>query len=514
MTSSGRALLGALFGAILTLLVHPTSRAYMTSLVRNPGEGGLDRFLDDTSGVLAPPTNLYQASLWLQLAAERQLTADSQLTSNELRTIIGIARSAGRREPDNAYWPQMEAVFRSAAHQPDAARAWERASRCASWNDYQSRRLMLDRDALASWTGSPQGWQLAYLYDQRSEAAANLIEKFAAASLTASDLASKSGVTQRMITLRNGALLRNGSQSIKVGMHGASIVELASYPSEFALTASPKRLWLAETKLINVLRERGLPDEAHFAEESFRTNDAWRALTQDEETDANFRNLTLTSLICAALPGATMALAIVGLGVWLLGWIIDRTTGLSMRFGRIPALLCSTGVAFLVYAVTSYPLGALATGLCFTFVVVGPRYGRTTRSVELGPLFSLCIGVVTFAFAVTLGAYIVGGSTLAKALLPSTTVPPEYYGSSSLFVGLSAIVFGLVFLISPLWAVAQRLGTPYVLSEGLKKIGGSLGLGCLLAAVVSAPVMIYLDRDNQDTLTKIVTNEPLYYFLR
>jgi hypothetical protein len=90
---------------------------------------------------------------------------------------------------------------------------------------------------------------------------------------------------------------------------------------------------------------------------------------------------------------------------------------------------------------------------------------------------------------------------------------PELYGGSSLFVGLSAIIFGVLFLMAPMWALVQRLGTPFVLGLALKRFGLVLGFGGLLATATLTPVAWWADLRLAGTLAKIVGNEPVYYLL-
>ena len=50
-----------------------------------------------------------------------------------------IARDAGALEPDNVFWPWMEAAFEFAGRRDDAAlRAFQRAAKCTRYQDYSA----------------------------------------------------------------------------------------------------------------------------------------------------------------------------------------------------------------------------------------------------------------------------------------------------------------------------------------------------------------------------------------
>ncbi len=514
MTPLGRALIGAALGAVATLLVHPLSRPFLATPLGRSNVQRLESCLDFSQRKIDAPTNLFGASLWLQVAAER-VGAGPKLTDAEVSNVVDIAKAAEAKEPSNAYWFQMDAVLNDlAGKSKESMDAWRRGARCTAWNDFQTRRLLQARDRIAKNSGSPQAWQLGYVYFARSDAAARLIERYAQTVLENTTTETQDGIQTRFATLRNGALLRNGSQSMTVGLRGADIVELSTYPSKMTKTPSPKRLWVAETKFISDLQKDGLANESRLAQDAFKANDAWRAMTQRVSYEENVRTLSVASLATSAAPGIILGIAAMGFAIWFLGWAVDRFAGMSTKFGIVPALISSLVVGMIVYFITAYPIAAISTALCFLFIVVGPKHGRTTKVVDLGPLFTFCIVILATAFLLTLALHFSGTTTAALAVLPEAGVPPEYYGGSSLFVGLSAIIFGLLFLMAPFWAVAQRLPTPYVLSMGLKRFGAILGFGCLFLSAIIGPLMIYADGQITEEMSKIVGNEPIYYLLQ
>jgi hypothetical protein len=91
-------------------------------------------------------------------------------------------------------------------------------------------------------------------------------------------------------------------------------------------------------------------------------------------------------------------------------------------------------------------------------------------------------------------------------------VPHEYFGGSGVLLGLSIIVLGLLLLMAPMFAIALRVGTAFVLFTSLRKLGAFLAYTALGIIVVGTPICMYFDRANSNTLEQTVSNEPLHYF--
>ena len=248
MTPAQRAWLGAALGAILTLALHPLSRPYITSVFVLRAPPGL-RFRDEPTTanghqpdlldsplpqayppVLFRPQNRFDASVWLQVAAEK-LIHHVRFQPDEIPNVIQVSRAASDSEPDNAFWLQMEAVFlREHNELAEAKRVWLRASHCASWNDLQTSYLSDLGNKLAANTQSDFAWQWAFVYYLRSTAAARAIANFARAINPSAGLGTDSGLQLRYATLVNGELLRKGSRNLEVGQIGATMMEIASHP--------------------------------------------------------------------------------------------------------------------------------------------------------------------------------------------------------------------------------------------------------------------------------------------
>jgi hypothetical protein len=449
----------------------------------------------------------------VQIASEK---GDSRtpLKPKESESVLKVLNAAVRREPDNAYWHQMRAVFLNRQGRVAEARtAWIRATKSSAWNDHQTSRLNQAGTALQAQFGAAMAWQQGFVYYARSDAPVRGIDRFARSLLSRADFDSPRGLSIRYSTILNGNLLRLGSRSIREGRVGADMVDLAAYPPEMTGVRNPKRLYLGRNRLINALKALDRQSDAITAHRAFHETDAWRAMSEREDAEENVRWLSVQALAVAFVPGLTLLLSVLGVAVWGAGNMVDRITGSQVRLSPAPALMCASALAVLVFLITWFPLAAAASALSFLFLTVGPKQGRKVRTQDLGPLFTFTVLMVGLAFSVAAGLYLAGTTTPALGLLPLVSAPTEFYGSSSIFAGLAVIVFGVLFLVAPLWALVQRLGTPYVLGLALRKMGSILGIGGLFLTVALAPIMIYLDRQLSQTLGQLVGNEPVYYLL-
>src|SRR5687767_14361237 len=171
--------IGALIGAILTLAIHPISRRYVLTPFLEIGRSEamsqtlwLPRNLD----VLPVPRDMLIASVWMQTGAE-MLVAGRAMSPGDLTRLIEVAEASAKGDPDNAFWPQIGAVFHlKAGNKERAIQQWLRASHATRWNDYQSHRLQRVKQDLQAVDGGPMSWHIAAAYSQRSTASTRSFE--------------------------------------------------------------------------------------------------------------------------------------------------------------------------------------------------------------------------------------------------------------------------------------------------------------------------------------------------
>jgi hypothetical protein len=512
MNSTGRALLGAIVGTLLTLSAHPLTRPYLWAFFHTRPIDRIVPQLETPQGRFPNPKNIDDAARWVEVAARKSLA--SGLTKSEVTATLAVINEAAQRDRGNAYWKQLRAVFLNLqGHREAASSAWSEAGLAGTWNDYQTPRLIQAQSMLAREYGAPQAWQYAYVYFHRTNDSVTLITKYARNLLSHAPMDRVEGVDIRVATIRNGNRIRNGARSVRQAIPGADLIELAAYPPDLVRSASPKALYLGRIALVNTLRSFNRQNEGAELQRIFSDTEGWRYLLQTEDPDARISSLTWNAAATFSAGGMLLFIAVCGGLSWLAGLALEQSTRASTRLAAVPAVCCAIALGAAVFAATFFPIVAASTALSFLFLVVGPSHVRRARPSDLGPFFSFTVACVAIAFAFTSGLYVAGTTAAVRGVLSAFGAAPELYGGSSLFVGLSAIIFGVLFLVAPMWALVQRLGTPFVLGLALKRFGIVLGLGGLFAAAVLTPLAWWTDLRLSSTLAKIVGNEPVYYLL-
>lgn len=519
MTIAGRVMLGAAFGALITLLSHPASRPFLTAFTHRMSSDAIAQCLDRREKNPPPPTDVMGASLWVELGLERNLLRDAPLTAKELQTLINVTERASESERENAYWHQARAVLEwSRGDIKAAGEAWVRASRCTTWNDHQKDRLFHDRSLIAARSGAEQAWQLAYVYRTRTSSATSAIERFARTLLANPESDEPRGLLLRYATLVNGDLMRKGARSLETGQHGANIVELTAYPPDLARTPSPRRLWTGQTEFLNKMLELSHTDgvwvsRRDWAREVFSANEGWRALIPPDKPSERPTLLAMASVVTAGLPGALAGLGVIGGIIWLLGWLHSRWLGEQTKLSLPYVAGIAVLLAVLAGSLARDAWASFAPALCASCLLVSPPTVRKVRPSDLGPLFATLIFCLAGMFSITVVGYFLGRTPAANGVLPVMSVPVEYY-QTPILLGIGAIFVGLLLVAAPLWAVAQRIGVSHVLGVALRRFGATLGTGGLALSILLTPVAVYADREISQSFDQLVGNEPLVYYLQ
>jgi hypothetical protein len=239
----------------------------------------------------------------------------------------------------------------------------------------------------------------------------------------------------------------------------------------------------------------------------YRELDGWDALENSEDAATLAAEASCLSLLYVSLPNMLLVVAFIGLCIWLLGHSMRNLD----RIMPVQAIFAGTVLGLGAYVITFLPLAAITTFLCCLFLTLGPKRERRVKVDDLGPMFSFTAGALALVFLLLLGAFVIGAGAPAVSVLSSLSAPPEYFGGSGVLLGLSVILLAILLLLAPLFAVALRVGTSFVLTSALKKFGAFLGFVSLAGIVIGTPICIYFDRDNSETLQSLVTNEPVYY---
>ena len=510
--------MGAAVGALITLCLHPASRAFMMGVTSRASPVVLKNCLDSNAATLQSPTNLPEAGLWMQMAATRIVKHD-KLQPAELDTIIQIAKTAQQRDETNAFWPQMQAVvFQEENQTSKAIEAWTRASTCLGWDDYQTKRLFQARDAMMNVTGVKESWQLAYLYYARSDDVSVSLKNLARVLLATADLDTAKGLTLRYATLINGDLVRKHAHSEKSSINAMDIVDLTAFPSDglsapYGTVPGPKKLWSGQAKVVNNLNNiLNKPDWAQQTRKIYKENESWRAFTVHDSNPVASEAYAIGSILSSSVASAVVVVAAVGCLFWLIGrlvaWRLTRSKEIKPYVAVIIAVILGSLVDFL----TADLAAAFAAAMCAAFLTVAPDRSRKVRPSDLGPLFSFLAIVLGVICSALLTVYLVGATPAANAILTSLGVPSEYV-DKPLLAGMSVVSFGLVLLMAPIWAVVHRIGTPYVLSLSLMKFGSFIAVSGLCLSIILGPLSVYADQKIEATFFELVSNEPVHYYL-
>ncbi len=516
MNRWGRVAIGALVGAILTLFLHPGSARFLRTAFVETGPSirlSDSEWIPDNLGILPIPENTLQASLWMQSGAER-LAEGKKIEPADLERLVQVAEGSARGEPQNAFWLQMDAVFLWELGRKEQARQrWEHASRASSYNDYQSRRLDRLMRELEAYDGGPMAWHAAAAYYRRSTATARTVEWLCRGLFERDIRRSADELALRLATVRNGRLLRDGSRSIAVGVYGAEMVEFSCAPVGVP-RSSPREQILSRYALVNALREAGLRQEATETDGAFQSNDAWLALTRPTRAIESAGTLAGIALSTAVVAGVCLGLSLLGLGVFGLASLMEAHPKLQ-RFLSPP---WTPGIGLLLgvclYVQTGLILAAAAVTLCFAFVAFEPTTPRKSPPHRMRFGFRFAVIVLAVCFILLLGGFWAGLTAPAYEIVGHLPIHVDLFGGNTILPSLAVLVFSMLFLAAPGWAIVDRISTPFAIVQTLREFGRRVFWIGFLASLAAAPAAVYVDNQVRSTLHALVANEPAHYLLQ
>lgn len=517
MNSLARALLGVALGSCLTLLIHPASRRFMSGLLPRPQETAVVSEVAGAAGNLREPHSLADAGLWLQLGCQR-LDSTKPLTKEELKTLVRIARAVSvwktdsSNEFENAFWPQMAAVFLDQLGDAKGARKeWAIAARRAAWRDYEASKLLLGAQRMDRVHGA-MAWHLASMYYLRKDAVGRAVFRYAHKIVDPVGLDSREALGLRMDTLLNGRLIADGARSLEILRYGTKVSELAVVPAG----TNPKQRKIQELrgKFYKALTEAGMLDEAQIAVDTYNENDSRSVLPQEFDPEANAKRLSGFSIVTATLPGAMIVGALIGGLAWLGGLLVSRWAGDHDAFPWPPTVAFGSALGVGLFSVTLLPLVGLVALLSSLFLLFSPKNERSKYPSELGPLFTWTIGALVVLFLLVTSIFCIELTAPARILMPSLVgEKPQHLGKPATLFGLAAVIAALLLLLAPMWALAKRIRTPFVLGLVLRTFGKILVTVSLVGVVIGGPLCVYADSRVRSELNELVGNEPLHYYI-
>ncbi len=512
MTGWGRAFYGAAFGSVLTLLIHPASRPVMLAYWYQPSslvERASNAYTYQGSAVLPAPKRLEDASLWVQMGADRTRRA-ARPDTGELKSLLRVVDAAALAEPENAFWKQMSAVYlRDSGKYAQARAMWIAASKCRSWNDYQSSRLVLIRRLLETQSGIRMSWQAALAFCQRSIEPALEIATFSRWVLTGVKAEKPADLELRMATLNNAALLVEGSRSIAVGQIGTQIFDIGCGIQVAAQTSRRDR-YKARYALKSQFQKVMGSDMADASEKLLRSNEAWSVLTSTDPAIENPPEVIGYSALTGSLPGTFMILGMIGLAIYGVGWTArfwPANAGLRTAVLSVAAVILGIGA----YLAVDLPLLGILVALSVVFQSLTPTLGDRRQLKRLGSLFEFAVTVFAITIIAVLGMLFFGSTAAGASALAFFGVPPEYLFGSTILTGIGIIIFCLMLVVPPTWAITHRVNTAQVVRLMFQRLGSILAAVCLALAIILTPTMLLMDRGLSEKMDKLLENEPLYY---
>lgn len=502
-----RALLGAASGALLVLLVHPSTRPGLLAAFLPSTNGQLARLLERPT--LTRPRNKESGAAYLHAGADR-LVAGSALKEDERATMVRLTQEGDRTDADNAFWSLARFVFRGG--EGALARAdWRAASKRRQYNDYQNSALLADRDRIAEHIGDAQAWIYAAIAPQRSDALARLIRDLGLRAYRRIP-AGPQRTDFAFETIQNGARLRDGSRRLYLGFMGIDLIEGATYGptmSEDAFVNSPRRMWIAKGRLTEDLRRHRTASEAAACDREFRINDSWQVFSSVESPDDRRHVLGIAAVLVGTVPGGLLLAGMFGGVVWLFGKRAGFIAKARSQF-RGPGLTACSLALLAVGAAIGYPWIGLAAGACALLPAIGPERPRRYDGSPLGPLHAFVVGCVVLSLLIGIALTAVSRS-LAGSILGAQGPIGAWLGDAGRLSAAVVAVLGASALVAPAWAVVRRFPTPGVAARTYCGIGKGLAFAGLGTAILASPICFALDRWLGDDLAKIALNEQVYY---
>jgi len=516
MTPLARALVGVALGSCLTLFLHHLSRPYMTGLVPRPTDAASIREVSGAgTGPLDAPQSVAEIGLWMQLGCSR-LAAGQKLSKEELQSLLQLADLAEKTKLpaqfNNAFWPQMQAVFYDQlGDRAKAEQAWLKATACENWNDYQSTRLLQKADDLQS----PLAWHFAGLYYQRRHSVGQAILDYARRAIDQAGQETPRDLEFRYATLVNAHHLAVGARSVDMLDFASLISDTAIQPPHTEPITDNALREKARGKLTDALDRMGEHEQAASAKRDFSDIDGKIAETQPFKPADTAARLAIESIATASLPDALLIIAAIGAVAWPLGHLLLRFSLDHSSISWMPAIGfgCVLGIGAIWLALP--PLAGLVGLLCAVLLIFTPKNERSRLPSDLGLMFTWTIGILSVLFVFSIAACLAALSTPAKLILPSILHEnPMMIGNQFGLVlgGVAALVFALLLLVSPMWAFARRVRTPFVLGLAFRTFGimlVAIGLG---GTVILGPLCIYADSQAKKTMARLVGNEPEHYY--
>ncbi len=508
MSIAQRAFLGALFGAILALFIHPMSRPWF--------QYGLYRFepsltaanspsLAKTLTSLPPPTNDQNVSLYVQVAAEK-LSQGESLNPSDTLLLIELCRTAAEKDPTNAFWRQSEALFQQAIGNEEAALvAWQRAANRSSWTDYQSIQLREFISKLKAESRITMAWHYAAAASRRSSDLPRMVS-----SIGTGYIITDQSLKSRLTAFLNGNLIRDNARSKMSASHGYNLSEFAATgPYPIPGTRRERTFNRAEfpTEIIKI----GDPDSAKVIASGLRKNEAYQALVFTRDTKKTLQRLTGQSILTSSLPGSLLIASVLFLALHALLCVCP-----CAKFPRLaPSLPAILGLVAgsTLYFITKQPLLSLWILLILAIFSVRPPLELLATPPRIQPATQTVGSVLVLMIGVSVTCYAIVSAPPMTSLRDSLI--EGWWTSPEVSMGASILFFaGLLAILAQYSAYRQQRPAGRFLIMLTRYATKHAALATLLCSIILTPFCIYWDSKIQPDLMNIALNETAYYLNR
>ncbi|MBA3725608.1 MAG: hypothetical protein H0W86_03935 [Armatimonadetes bacterium] len=486
------------------MLIHPSSRLLMVYSMRpdNVRSALEANPLASEPLELFPPTRVETMSEFDRfLTAYRIARRINQPTVTPAPADIIVAsrfaNQAGMKEPDNAYWPQFEAVLSTLANdEAKSLKAWRIATTKTGWNAGEREIIGRLWGDISARDGIDLAWQGMLALGHASHEPATLI----AGKIEA---LSRSSLAARFYTSANAALILNGTRSFDSGNKAAAMSNFAVFGTETPQRSLHRRAiqTIRSAFPATVYKELGKP-ASRIARRSLQAVESWEAYIQPGQALMNTekRRIRIESVLTACLPSGVFSAALIMAAVAMIGTLVaELFHGVLHPNSRLIYGLGVAGALFVYWQSSALLLAlwVLALGLLMGL----PLDVAKAAPVHWNPLNHATIRAISIIVLVLFTVWILVASA-----------PIQYFGQNrvapSAYVGLACVMLSMILPCAAVWARLKKRPILKTVGESLRQVGLFGALAGLAASVILAPIAIYRDARNRQLIERWIQNEP------
>jgi hypothetical protein len=516
MSATQRLLIGFVIGGFLTLLILPAPRASVLHLLHGRAVRETLAASPTTrpGGPLEEPAaegslSLSDARKQMLLIAQRaKLAPDAPFSARDFRLAMETVARGSELDPDNAYWPQIEAALATRAGRAGLAREpFARALDKARWSSgatETSARLWKDLERA---TGSRSSWQGFLAASYRVDAPADLIVDLGV-QLPRTSADADSDWIARATYVRNMRVLLSGVRSFPMAdaatKRALAVVSLAGGETE---NQTPLTREQARARFEAKVEEAAGKEFADRTRRAIAELSAWRSTNLPHgDIEATRESSIIQSVLAAAVPSMFLVTGLFLAGMAAVGWML-RTL-----FRRVPHpdTRIIFGFAFLLALVIGVLTSAWPVVVWIIFLgllCMIPVEVVSEAPVEWSLLNRMVIGGITSVtfISASLWLFASGPSALLaeRALSYANRLP--LLADRALLVTICAATF--VIPCAVVWAHIKRQPLLFMIGETIVRVGVAGAVVGTFGAIVSTPIAAYVDSELRSVAEAWIVNE-------